>query len=182
MDPALRMLFQEYKTLRREAITYADVGYRTLQFLTALVSALGVLLAIKPGGVVISPFWGLALVQYFIFTIGVIQLSRIAYVFTIRQHLAELERRLNEAVGAESLTWECQVVQGRLQSPRNVTFQSQLILALAYSLVFIVVLALSVKYAHEALGGAHEWIYIASAMVEITVLIYLAFRVTKRQI
>lgn len=104
IDHRLTALFKEYDTLREEILLRVRTRFELLGFLAV---AAGFLLSDAGGGTRVALAAGAAIVGAAVWLWLRLAIARCAY------HLATTERRINEMLGEEVLTWE------RAQSTRS---------------------------------------------------------------
>lgn len=171
MAEKINLWFEEYKMLKEEAKSYTDSNFRDLQILLTVLAVFISFSGLEIGGFQLPLFWNFVIIQLIIYVFLLLQLSRLIYLFILRDHLIVLEIKLNENNIGE-LEWESVVVPTRLTRVSTLNFQSQLLISLIYVFLFVTSIRLSFIFIDQ-INNFYQPCYFWITGIQIITLLYL---------
>jgi hypothetical protein len=126
---------EEYKILKDEAKSFTNQSFRDFQLFIGLIAIFFALINSRDSS--IPKFASYSFMEITVFIFLVIQFNRLAYLLVVRNHLAELENRMNKSFDKGSFfEWESKIIPSKIAPRKSYSSISQLIIGAAYLLIF----------------------------------------------
>lgn len=173
MSSELNLIWEEYKLLKEEARSFTNVTFRDLQLIVTFMAAFVALMVTVEGQKFLHSFLIMAIAEAIAYVFLLIQLSRLAYLATVRKHLSKLEHLLSKESDLNRLRWESEIVPNRIANPKSLNAQSKALIAIVYILGFLYLSQYSLGLSQK---NAPDMLYLCIIYAQYVTFIYMLGR------
>lgn len=148
MNSGYNFSFEEYKLLKEESKIFTNQTFRDFQLFIGLIAIFFASISSKDFN--LPKFASYTFMQLSVFIFIVIQFSRVVYLLIIRQHLFDLEKKLNQTSSSSNiLEWESKVVPKKIAPLISYMTINQIAIGVIYFLIFLFLCAKSVSHSYS---------------------------------